>query len=111
VRSAIIDLGGNIVAVGTRPDGGPWQIGIQNPADVRGSYIGSVCVSDETVVTSGVNERFFMKDGVCYHHIIDPAIGLSREQRTAQRNDSRAQLDGRRRSDYGGIRARHRKRR
>jgi thiamine biosynthesis lipoprotein len=75
VRSAIIDLGGNIVAVGTRPDGGPWQIGIQNPADVRGSYIGSVCVSDETVVTSGVNERFFMKDGVCYHHIIDPRSG------------------------------------
>ena len=75
VRYAVVDLGGNSRTIGTRPDGSPWRIGIQNPADVRGSYIGTVSVQDETVVTSGVNERFFVKDGVFCHHIIDPCSG------------------------------------
>lgn len=75
VESAIINLGGNIVAVGSRPDGQPWQVGIQNPAAVRGQIIGTLAVKDKTVVTSGRNERFFLKDGVCYHHLLDPRTG------------------------------------
>ena len=75
VECAVIDLGGNIVTIGTRPDGSPWRIGIQNPADIRGNFICTVSVHDETVVTSGINERFFVKNGVICHHIIDPRSG------------------------------------
>lgn len=79
VSSAIINLGGNIVAIGERPDSKRWRIGLQNPAAVTGDYFGFVSVSDKTVVTSGVNERFFIKDGVRYHHIIDPKCGKPAE--------------------------------
>jgi thiamine biosynthesis lipoprotein len=75
VKSAMINLGGNIVAIGRRPDGKPWQIGIQNPLQPTGIYLGVISAEDKTVVTSGCNERFFMKDGVRYHHIIDPRTG------------------------------------
>lgn len=74
-RSAIINLGGNVVAVGRKPDGSPWQVGIQNPLSPTGQYIGVLTVSDKTIVTSGSNERFFIKDGVRYHHILDPRTG------------------------------------
>lgn len=77
VKHALIDAGGNIVAVGTRPDGSPWHIGIRDP---RGSSptdtIGPVVkVEDEAVVTSGDYERFFIEDGHRYHHIFDPKTG------------------------------------
>lgn len=75
VRSALINLGGNISAVGNRPDGRPWKIGIQNPVAPRGEFAALLSVTDEAVVTSGCNERFFVKDGVCYHHILDPRTG------------------------------------
>lgn len=75
VMSAIINLGGNIAAIGERPDKMQWCIGIQNPTAVTGDYFGLIYASDKTVVTSGVNERFFIKDGVRYHHIIDPRCG------------------------------------
>lgn len=77
VRHALIDAGGNIVAVGTRPDGSPWHIGIRDP---RGSgptdTIGPVVeISDAAVVTSGDYERFFIEGGQRYHHIFDPKTG------------------------------------
>lgn len=75
VRSAIINLGGNVVVVGKRPDGQPWNIGIQNPAAPRGEFLGMLSVSDCAVVTSGNNERFFIKNGVRFHHILDPRTG------------------------------------
>jgi thiamine biosynthesis lipoprotein len=75
VKSAIIDLGGNILVIGSRPGGGKWRIGIQDPDKQRGEYLGIVDVSDATVVTSGVYERYFIKDGVRYHHILDPKTG------------------------------------
>ena len=75
VQSALIDLGGNIATVGNHPDGGSWKIGIQNPLAPRGEYAACLSVSDRTIVTSGSNERFFMKDGIRYHHIIDPRTG------------------------------------
>jgi FAD:protein FMN transferase len=74
-HSAIIDLGGNILVVGSRPAGGKWRIGIQDPERSRGEYLGVVELDAGTVVTSGVYERFFIKDGVRYHHILDPATG------------------------------------
>ncbi len=75
VTSAIIDLGGNIVVIGSRPDGSPWRIGLQDPADGRGSSIGIASLVDESMVTSGVYERFLEKDGKRYHHILDTSTG------------------------------------
>lgn len=75
IKSAYINLGGNVVVLGTKPDGKPWRIGIQNPRANNGYYIGIVEVTDKAVVTSGDYERFFEKDGVRYHHILDPKTG------------------------------------
>ena len=75
ISDALINLGGNIVAMGYREDGLPWQIGVQNPLSARGDYIGTLEASDKTIVTSGSNEQFFISDGVRYHHIIDPHTG------------------------------------
>ena len=75
VGSALVNLGGNVVAVGSRPDGRPWTVGIQNPLAPRGESIGCLSVRDKTVVTSGCNERFFVRHGVRYHHILDPRTG------------------------------------
>ena len=75
VESALINLGGNIIAVGVQPDGRPWKIGIQNPVMPTGKYLGILSAADKTIVTSGSNERFFIKNGRRYHHIIDPRTG------------------------------------
>lgn len=73
--SAIIDLGGNIFAMGSKPGGSTWNIGIQDPSQERGNPIGTVRVEDKTVVTAGIYERFFVEDGKLYQHIIDPRSG------------------------------------
>lgn len=75
VKSAIIDLGGNVLALGPKPDGKPWRIGLQDPEGERGAYIGIASLKDQTMVTSGIYERFFIKDGVRYHHILDTNTG------------------------------------
>lgn len=75
VRRAIIDLGGNLDFVGEPPRGGPWRAGLQQPERPRGEYFGIIEAADLSVVTSGPYERYFEKDGVRYHHIIDPATG------------------------------------
>ncbi len=75
VQSALINLGGNVITIGSRPDGQPWQIGIQNPIAPTGQYLGVLSITNKTVVTSGSNERFFIKDGIRYHHILDPRTG------------------------------------
>ena len=75
IKSAIINFGGNIVTVGRKPDGQEWKIGIQNPLAPTGEYLGVLTTTDKTVVTSGSNERFFIKDGIRYHHIIHPYTG------------------------------------
>ena len=75
VKSALIDLGGNIFALGSKDDGTPWRVGIQNPFESRGDFIGILNVKDKSIVTSGNYERYFMKDGQRFHHIIDPKTG------------------------------------
>jgi thiamine biosynthesis lipoprotein len=75
VPRAIIDLGGNILVYGEKQDGTPWRVGIQDPLETRGAYIGIVEARDKTVVTSGVYERFFESDGTRYHHILSPDLG------------------------------------
>ena len=75
VESAILNLGGNVVALGSKPDGREWSIGIQDPEEENGRAGYSVLVADESVVTSGIYQRGFDKDGVRYHHILDSATG------------------------------------
>ncbi len=75
VDQAIIDLGGNIYALGLKNGDTNWKIGIQNPFDSRGEVVGVLEVSDKSVVTSGIYERFIEKDGVKYHHILNPKTG------------------------------------
>jgi len=75
VKRAIIDLGGNILTYGEKADKSPWKVGLQSPFDERGQYLGIVTGPAQTVVTSGVYERYFEYDGVLYHHLLDPATG------------------------------------
>lgn len=75
IDSALINFGGNIIAMGNSPGGSPWKIGIQNPLLDRGSKALTLEVSGKSVVTSAVSERFFIEDGVRYHHIISPTTG------------------------------------
>jgi FAD:protein FMN transferase len=76
VKGAVIDLGGNVYVVGARPDGKKWRIGLQDPFSTeRGAYLGIASLSDQTMVTSGVYERFFMENGKRYHHIFDTKTG------------------------------------
>lgn len=73
VTSALLDLGGNIQAVGAKPDGSPWRIGIRDPGG--DGNIGVVETVDQAVVTSGGYERYFEEGGVRYWHILDPKTG------------------------------------
>ena len=75
ISSAIINLGGNIYTLGNKPNGTSWSVGIQNPLSTRGEYLGTISVTDKSIVTSGNYERFFIKDGIRYHHIFDPKTG------------------------------------
>jgi thiamine biosynthesis lipoprotein len=79
IKRAIIDLGGNIIVYGEKADKSPWRVGIQHPLDERGAYIGVLQIAagtNKTIVTSGVNERYFTQDGKRYHHIFSPATGF-----------------------------------
>ncbi len=74
-EKAIINLGGNVVAIGEKEENTPWNIGVERPYSDRSEVIGVVEAVDNTVVTSGIYERFFEKDGKKYHHILDPETG------------------------------------
>ena len=75
IESALINIGGNISALGTKPDKTQWKIGVQNPRGETGTYIGVVSLKDNAISTSGDYQRFFELDGKKYHHIIDPETG------------------------------------
>jgi FAD:protein FMN transferase len=79
VKSSIIDLGGNIFALGSKVDGTNWKIGIQDPENSRGESIGYIEVVNKSVVTSGIYERFFEANGKNYHHILNPQTGYPYE--------------------------------
>ena len=76
VKSAILNLGGTVAAVGTKPDGSDWKVGISDP-ESTGGYFATVTLRDKIVATSGSYERFFEQDGKRYCHILDPKTGMS----------------------------------
>lgn len=75
ITSAIINLGGNIVLIGSKESKEPWTIGIQNPFGERGDYIGTIRLIDKSIVTSGCYERFSIRNNEIYSHIINPKTG------------------------------------
>lgn len=79
VTSAIINLGGNILCIGSRPDKNPYRVAVQYPFGQTGDTITTLSIRDQSVVTSGVYERFVEAHGVRYHHILDPRTGYPAE--------------------------------
>lgn len=78
VTSGLIDLGGNILCIGGRKDGGDFTVGVKNPQNTA-ALSAVVKVSDMAVATSGGYERCFTEEGVTYHHILDPKTGYPAE--------------------------------
>ena len=74
VTCGMVSLGGNVHLLGTKQDGSAWRVGIQDPNNTD-DMLGVLEANDCAVITSGAYERNFEKDGVTYHHIIDPATG------------------------------------
>lgn len=74
VTSGLVNLGGNAQVFGTKPDGSLWRVAVQSP-DSEDEYLGVLETKDKAIITSGGYERYFEKDGVTYHHIIDPSTG------------------------------------
>jgi thiamine biosynthesis lipoprotein len=75
VQKAIINLGGNVVVIGSKAKNSPWVVGVQQPFMGKNEDVGYLYVSDKSVVTSGIYERYFMQDGKLYPHILDPRTG------------------------------------
>lgn len=83
VESACINLGGNLITIGSKPDGQPYRIGIQKPFAADGEIITAIDVTDSSVVSSGVYERYFYEDDVLYHHLLDIATGYPADNNIA----------------------------
>lgn len=75
VTSALINLGGNVLALGSRTDGTPFHIGVQKPFSDSGTSALTLDLSDVSVVSSGTYERYFEQDGKLYHHILSTSTG------------------------------------
>ncbi|MFQ5806516.1 MAG: FAD:protein FMN transferase [Phycisphaerae bacterium] len=76
--SVLVDVGGDVLAVGTKRDGKPWRIGVRHP--FREGVIAVLKLSDRAAATSGVQQRFYEIDGKRYSHIIDPRTSRPAEQ-------------------------------
>ncbi len=76
--SVCVDVGGDVLALGTAADGRPWRIGVKHP--FQDGLVAILLLSDRAVATSGVQQRFHEIDGKRYSHIIDPRTGWPAEQ-------------------------------
>jgi len=74
IKHALINAGGNVYALGTKPDGTQWRVGVRDPRNENG-LIAVLSVKDTSVVTSGDYERYFEEGGIRYSHLIDPSTG------------------------------------
>lgn len=76
VERAIINLGGNVLCVGEKEKGAPFNIGVRRPFGTENEALVTLAVSDLSVVSSGTYERNFTLDGRFYHHILNPSTGF-----------------------------------
>lgn len=85
VTTAIIDLGGNIIVMGDSPnrDTGGFNVGVQDPFESRGSYVAALNLKNQSIVTSGIYERYIEKDGEIFHHLMNPETGYPFENELA----------------------------
>ena len=83
VKHAILSFGGNIVAIGTKPDGTDWKVGIQDIDKATREYMLVVRNRGGSTVTSGIYERGFDLDGVRYHHLLNPRTGWPEQNELA----------------------------
>ena len=72
VSGWLLNVGGNVRAVGAKPDGTPWTAGLEDPQDSEEGYLAYLNLTTEALVTSGSYQRFYIVDGKSYHHIIHP---------------------------------------
>lgn len=79
VKSAIINLGGNVLCIGSKPNGTPFKIGIQKPFADRNETEAVMDITGKSVVSSGIYERCFKQGGKLYHHILNPQTGYPYE--------------------------------
>ena len=75
VSHGLVNLGGDVRAIGTQVDGAPWRVGIQHPRGAPGKVIAYVDLADGAVATSGDYERYFEVDGHRYCHLLDARTG------------------------------------
>ena len=74
ITGAIVNMGGDMRLIGSKPDGSSFNIGINDPFD-KGAVSLALSLSDISVATSGTYERCFEKNGIKYHHILDTETG------------------------------------
>lgn len=74
IKAGIVAVAGDIRVFGNRPDGKPWHIGIKHPRE-KDKILTTIDLVDSSISTSGDYERFFIKEGIRYHHILDPKTG------------------------------------
>ena len=82
IERFLINISGDILVAGERPDGGPWRVGVQNPRRPD-SLLTSIPMRWAAVTTSGDYEQSFVENGVRYHHIFDPATGYPARRTTS----------------------------
>lgn len=77
VSGMILNLGGSsVMSYGSKPDGSAWQVAVTDPRDTEGDYLAVVTLNGtEFLSTSGDYEKYFIEDGIRYHHILDPSTG------------------------------------
>jgi thiamine biosynthesis lipoprotein len=75
VKNYMVELGGELCAMGTRPDGKPWRIAIERPLADKREMEAAVPLVDAAMATAGGSRHFFEYQGKRYSHIIDPATG------------------------------------
>ena len=70
ITGYVLNVGGNVRTIGSKPDGSPWTVGLENPDG--GEFLDYLLLDGQSVVTSGSYQRYYYVDGKRYHHIIHP---------------------------------------
>jgi thiamine biosynthesis lipoprotein len=80
IQNALVNVGGDLYALGVSEDGDPWKVGVRSPDDPNGLAT-TLTMSDRAVATSGDYQQFFVYGGRRYHHLLDPRTGAPSQAR------------------------------